>query len=47
MVGVAKLNAAIEKIGFVNRQFAVWVIPKVWWEAEEEPDFGESAVLVR
>jgi hypothetical protein len=43
---VAKLNVAIERVGFVARQFALWVIPISWWEAETEPDMTEEAVQV-
>jgi hypothetical protein len=44
--GVTKLNLAIEKVGFVARQFALWVIPSSWWEAEKEPDFTEESIQV-
>jgi hypothetical protein len=44
--GVAKLSLAIERVGFVASQFALWVIPVIWWEAEEEPDISEEAIQV-
>jgi hypothetical protein len=43
---VAKLNVVIERVGFVARQFAIWVIPIFWWEAKTEPDMTEEAVQV-
>jgi hypothetical protein len=43
---VAKLNMAIERVGFVAHQFELWVIPISWWEAETEPDMTEEAVQV-
>jgi hypothetical protein len=33
-VNVAKLNVVIKRVGFVARQFALWVIPISCWEAE-------------
>jgi hypothetical protein len=44
--GVTKLNLAIERVGFVACQFALWVIPSSWWEAEKEPDFTEESIQV-
>jgi hypothetical protein len=41
---VAKLSLAIERVGFVARQFALWVIPIIWWEAKKEPDISEEAI---
>jgi hypothetical protein len=46
LVSVAKLNVAIERVGFVACQFALWVIPISWWEAEIKPDMTEEAVQV-
>jgi hypothetical protein len=43
---VAKLSLAIERVGFVARQFALWVIPVIWLEAEEEPDISKEAIQV-
>jgi hypothetical protein len=45
--GVALLSLAIKRVGFVACQFALWVIPIIWWEAEEEPDISEEAIQVR
>jgi hypothetical protein len=44
--GVAKLSLAIEKVGFVAHQFALWVIPVIWWEAKKEPDISTEAIQV-
>jgi hypothetical protein len=46
MVGVNKLAQAIERVGFVAHQFALWVVPEEWFNSEQEPDFGEQAIMV-
>jgi hypothetical protein len=43
MVGVNKLAQAIERVGC---QFALWVVPEKWFNSEQEPDFGEQAIVV-
>jgi hypothetical protein len=43
MVGVNKLAQAM---GFVACQFALWVVPEEWFNSEQEPDFGEQAIVV-
>jgi hypothetical protein len=45
MVGVNKL-ATIERVGFVACQFALWIVPEKWFNSEQEPDFGEQAIVV-
>jgi hypothetical protein len=34
--GMAKLSLAIKRVGFVARQFALWVIPIIWWDISKE-----------
>jgi hypothetical protein len=46
MVGVNKLAQAIERVGFVARQFTLWVVLEEWFNSEQEPDFGEQAIVV-
>jgi hypothetical protein len=46
MVGVNKLAQAIERVGFVAHQFALWVVLEEWFNSEQEPDFGEQAIMV-
>jgi hypothetical protein len=46
MVGVNKLAQAIESVGFVACQFILWVVPEEWFNSEQEPDFGEQAIVV-
>jgi hypothetical protein len=46
MVNVNKLAQAIERVGFVARQFALWVVLEEWFNSEQEPDFGEQAIVV-
>jgi hypothetical protein len=46
LVGVNKLAQAIKRVGFVARQFALWVVPEKWFNSEEEPDVGEQAIMV-
>jgi hypothetical protein len=43
---VVKLTTVIERVGFVARQFALWVIPTIWWEAVNEPDIGTESMQV-
>jgi hypothetical protein len=38
------IKLIIERVGFVAHQFALWVIPCSWWEAEMEPDFTAESV---
>jgi hypothetical protein len=33
-------------VGFVACQFALWVVPEEWFNSEQEPDFGEQAIVV-
>jgi hypothetical protein len=44
--GVAKLSRPLKEWDFLARQFALWVIPVIWWEAEEEPDISEEPIQV-
>jgi hypothetical protein len=46
MVGINKLAQAIERVGFVPCQFTLWVVPEEWFNSEQEPDFGEQAIVV-
>jgi hypothetical protein len=46
MVGVNKLAQVIERVGFVARQFTLWMVPEEWFNSEQEPDFGEQAIVV-
>jgi hypothetical protein len=46
MVGVNKLAQAIERVGFVACQFALWVVLEEWFNSEQEPNFGEQVIVV-
>jgi hypothetical protein len=46
MISVNELAQAIERLGFVARQFALWVVPEEWFNSEREPNFGEQAIVV-
>ena len=46
MEGVNKLTLAIERVGFVARQFALWVVPRDWFISDMKPDFGEEGLVV-
>jgi hypothetical protein len=46
MVGVNKLAQAIERVGFMACQFALWVVLEEWFNSEQEPDFGVQAIMV-
>jgi hypothetical protein len=43
MVGVNKLEQAIERVDFIARQFALWAVPEEWFNSEQKPDFGVQA----
>jgi hypothetical protein len=40
---VVKLTSAIERVGIVACQFALWVTPINWWEAKKEPNMESEA----
>jgi hypothetical protein len=46
MVSVNKLAQAIERVGFVARQFALWVVLEEWFNSKQEPNFGEQAIVI-
>jgi hypothetical protein len=46
MVGINKLAQNIERVGFVARQFTLWVVLEDWFNSEQEPNFGDQAIMV-
>jgi hypothetical protein len=45
-LGITTITTAIERVGFVERQFAIWVMPQSWWEADEAPTINEPTIRV-
>jgi hypothetical protein len=46
MVSINKFAQAIERVGFVARQFTLWVVLEELFDSEQEPDFGEQAIMI-
>jgi hypothetical protein len=40
---VAKIIASIERVGFVEDEFTLWVVPEMW--KREEPKAGDEKVF--